>query len=277
MSGYWLASPFRDELDILECQMREIGHRVKGVVICEATTTQTGHPKPLHYPPNADRFARWADLIHYLPVDLPGEPQPSGVPQGSAGYEQNWTRERLQRDLLMGELSRLADDDDIIINADIDEIPAPDAFAADVPGDTPIGLKLQLRGFAVDYRGQPGVCATLVRMSHLRASPSLSHIREHREGFPRVEHGGWHLSWLGGQRAVREKLHVTPHQESFARGMQMNDAREDYGGGAPVTVPFVTAFSDRDALPWDDQVPLWVHQRGCPEIWWHPRGDGRAL
>jgi hypothetical protein len=277
VTGYWLACPFRDELDVLECQLREVGHRVKGVVICEATTTQTGHPKPLNYPAAAERFERWAHLIHYVSVDLPGSPQPPGIAQGTPGYEENWVRERLQRDLLMGKLSELADDDDIIINADMDEVPAPDAFAADVPEDTPIGLKLQLRGFAVDYRGTPGVCATLVRMSHLRGSPSLSHIREHRERFPRVEHGGWHLSWLGGQQAIREKLLVTPHQESWERGNRENDAGENHGGGSPVAVPYVTTFEDRDALPWEEQVPLWVHQRGCPEIWWHPGGGGRAL
>jgi hypothetical protein len=273
MSGYWLASPFRDELDVLECQLREIGHRVKGVVLCEATTTQTGHPKPLNYLDHQERFEPWADLIRYVPVDLPGEAQPPGIAQGTPGYEQNWMRERLQRDLLMGALSELADDDDIIINADIDEVPAPDAFDAHVPDHTPIGLKLQLRGFAVDYRGTPGVCATLVRMSHLRGHPSLSHIREHRESFPRVEHGGWHLSWIGGRQAIREKLHVTPHQESFERGMRENEERKDFGGGTPVTVPFLTTFEERDLLPWEDQVPLWVHQRGCPEIWWHPGGD----
>ena len=278
MTGYWLACPFRDELDVLECQLREVGHRVKGVVICEATTTQTGHPKPLHYPANKERFERWAHLIHYMSVDLPGEPQPAGVEQGTPGYEQNWVRERYQRDMLMETLFNLAEPDDIIINADMDEVPAPDAFAADVPGDTPIGLKLQLRGFAVDYSGQPGVCATLVRLSCLRAMPSLSRIREQREAWPRVEHGGWHLSWLGGPDAIREKLHVTPHQESYVRGMRENDAGENHGGGTPVAVPFVTTFEERDALPWEQQVPLWVHQRGCPEIWWHPgeRGGSAA-
>jgi hypothetical protein len=277
VSRYWLACPFRNELDVLECQLREIGHRVAGVVLCEATTTQTGHPKPLHYPANKERFAPWEHLIHYTSVDLPGSPQPPGLPQGSPGYEENWVRERYQRDMLAPLLFELAGPDDIIVNADIDEVPAPDAFTAHVPEDSPVGLKLQLRGFAVDYRGQPGVCATLVRMSHLRTSPSLSRIREMRETLPSVEHGGWHLSWLGGQDAVREKMHVTPHQETYERGMAENEAGRMYGGGTPVTVPHVTTFAERDKLPWDDQVPLWVHQRGCPDIWWHPKGDGSAF
>lgn len=274
VSGYWLASPFRNELDILECQLREVGHRVKGVVLCEATTTQTGQPKPLHFPANRERFAPWAHLIHYLSVDLPGSPQLPAIPQGTPGYEENWVRERYQRDMLMQPLFNLADDDDIIINADMDEVPAPDAFTEYVPDGTPVGLKLQLRGFAIDYSGQPGVCATLVRMSYLRSQPSLSWIREHRESWPRVEHGGWHLSWLGGQDAIREKMHVTPHQESYARGMAENEAGRMYGGSTPVSVPYVTTFEERDALPWEDQVPLWAHQRGCPDIWWHPGGGG---
>ena len=276
MSGYWLASPFRDELDVLECQLREIGHRVKGVVICEATTTQTGHPKPLNYPPARSRFAPWEHMIHYTSVDLPGSPQPTGLAEGTPGYAENWVRERYQRDMLMSQLFLLAEEDDIIINADMDEVPAPDAFAARVR-DTPVGLNLQLRGFAVDYRGQPGVCATLVRLSHLRMCPSLSTIREHRASFPRVENGGWHLSWLGGQDAIREKLHVTPHQETYARGMEENETGRMYGGSVPVHVPHVTTFEERNALPWEDQAPLWVHQRGCPDIWWHPGGEGNAV
>jgi hypothetical protein len=111
-------------------------------------------------------------------------------------------------------------------------------------------------------------------MSYLRAAPSLSRIREARESLPRVEQGGWHLTWIGGQQAIREKLQVTPHQETYERGTRDNEAHLMYGGGSPVTVPFVTSFEDRDALPWEDQVPLWVHQRGCPEIWWHPGGRG---
>lgn len=269
VSRYWLACPFRDELDILECQLREVGHRVAGVILCEATTTQTGHPKPLHYPANEKRFAPWRHLIHYMSVDLPGSPQPPGIAQGTPGYEENWTRERYQRNMLIQQLYGLARDDDIIINADMDEVPAPDAFTAHVPDHTPVGLNLQLRGFAVDYSGQPGVCASLVRMSYLRSQPWLSLIRERRESYPRVEHGGWHLSWLGGQQAIREKLNVTPHQETYRRGTEENEAGRMYGGGTPVKVPYVTTFAERDALPWEDQAPLWVHQRGCPGIWWH--------
>lgn len=276
VSGYWLACPFRDELDVLECQLREVGHRVKGVVICEATTTQTGHPKPLNFPPARKRFEQWEHLIHYMFVDLPGSPQPPAIAQGTPGYQENWTRERYQRDMLVPRLLGLADEGDIIINADVDEVPAPDAFTARVT-DAPVGLNLQLRGFAVDYRGQPGVCATLVRLSHLRMCPSLSTIREHRASFRMVEHGGWHLSWLGGQAAVREKLHVTPHQETYESGMAANEAGQSYGGGTPVHVPRVTTFEERNALPWEDQAPLWVHQRGCPDTWWHPGGDGNAL
>lgn len=276
VSGYWLACPFRDELDVLECQLREVGHRVKGVILCEATTTQLGHPKPLNFPPARHRFEQWDHLIHYVTVDLPGSPQQFASAQGTPGYAENWVRERFQRDTLLAPLFSLADEDDIIINADMDEVPAPDAFTAHV-GDTPVGLQLQLRGFAVDYCGQPGVCATLVRPSHLRACPSLSAIREHRASFPRVEHGGWHLSWLGGKDAIREKLRVTPHQETYERGMAENEAGLMYGGGTPVKVPYAATFEERDALPWEDQAPLWVHQRGCPDIWWHPGGKGNEI
>jgi hypothetical protein len=270
---YWFPFMLNWELDMLECALSENYDRVHKFVLVEATLTHQGRPKPLYYDDNKSRFEAYNDKIIHVVCDyLPTREQTLDP----------WPRERMQRDA--GQMAYLpqADPDDIIIISDLDEIPSTAAFRQDPQPF--LGGNIYLRFATVDTPGSPGVMQVLARAG---AVGSIDQLRQRREALPSYDQAGWHLSWLGGQEAIREKANCFAHLESFEAAHAANDANVmwKYGMGrvsedgsihpAPVAdVPWVDSREERDALPWELQLPLWVHRRLCPEVWWRPE-EGR--
>ena len=110
MHRVWDCIMLRDELEMLECRLRELDGKVHKTVLVESRTTHRGDPKPLHYMDNRERFAPWADRIIHITADLPMHPDP-------------WVREHSQRDAALRGLAD-ADPGDMVLIADVDEIPS---------------------------------------------------------------------------------------------------------------------------------------------------------
>jgi Glycosyltransferase family 17 len=266
---YWFPFMLNWELDMLECALYENYDRVHRFVLVEATLTHQGRPKPLYYDDNKSRFEAYSDKIIHVVCDY--------LPT----YEQMpdpWVRERMQRDAGLMAYVPQADPDDIIIVSDLDEIPSTAAFAQDPQPF--LGGNIYLRFATVDTPGSPGVMQVLARAG---AVGSVDQLRQRREALPSYDQAGWHLSWLGGQDRIREKTNCFAHLEAFEASHAANDANVmwKYGMGrlsedglphpAPVLdIPWVKTREERDALPWGQQSPLWVHQRLCPDVWWRP-------
>jgi hypothetical protein len=267
---FWHPFMLNSELDMLECALYENYDRVHRFIVTEATVTHQGRPKPLWYDGHQGRFGQYRDkIIHVVVTDLPTREQVADP----------WVRERRQRDAALYAFMPQTDPDDVIINSDLDEIPSSATFGQ--RPDPYLGGRLDLRFAAVDTPGTPGVMQSLSRAS---AVGSLSRMREERETYPPYDHAGWHLSWVGGQEAIAEKLECFCHLESYEAGRRANDANvmyehgmgrtpEDGGSGpAPVLdIPWVDSREERDHLPWAQQSPMWVHRRLCPDLWWRPR------
>ncbi len=60
------ASPFFNELDLLEIKCRELAGIVDLFVIVESTLTFTGIPKPLYFANNKARFAEFPLFVNCL-------------------------------------------------------------------------------------------------------------------------------------------------------------------------------------------------------------------
>jgi hypothetical protein len=258
------------ELDMLECALFENYDRVHRFVVVEATLTHQGRSKPLFLDCNWSRFEQYRDKIIHVVCDyLPTREQTMDP----------WVRERLQRDAALAAFMHWTEPEDIIIVSDLDEIPSTAAFEQEpLPY---LGGRIDLRFATADTPGSPGVMQVLARAG---AVGSIDLLRQRRETFPVYDYAGWHLSWLGGQAAIDEKLECFAHLESYEAGKRANDANVMwmYGMGrlpedgaidpAPVIdVPWVDSREERDALPWELQAPLWVHKRLCPDVWWRPK------
>lgn len=100
------------ELDMLEIRLNVLNSIVDKFVIVEASRTHTGKDKPFYFDENKSRFNKFSDKIIHIKLTEFGNCKTS------------WDYEHYQRDNIMLGLTE-ADDDDIIMISDIDEIPNP--------------------------------------------------------------------------------------------------------------------------------------------------------
>lgn len=248
---------YRDEADMLEFRLNELGHAVESVLV-EATFTHRGIAKPLFYERDKKRFAPWADRIHHVVADIPDVVDP-------------WALEHAQRDAAwQAILDAGAQDDDIVYITDVDEILSASALAWSGPGATSLWMKTTL--YAVDwlvpasYPLPPTAVAATV--AHLRQHGGhLGAVRDQRAAYPVITDGGWHFSWTGGPERQKAKLLTgTCHTELLSHpeaNLILSGARYTEGasgGGIPVVPVDV-----------DETWPAWIRDRKCPPEWFRPR------
>jgi hypothetical protein len=247
----------RDELDMLQLRLEELAGLPAVTVAVEATVNHQGRPKPLHLLENRDRFAKWDHRLRSVVVtELPDDPNP-------------WVREHAQRDYALGVLDQHADPDDLVLIADIDEIPGPGVFAKvrDFLHDRPesaVTLEQMVCAFAVDWMWQPDPTSVLTTVGHARKVGSLAAIRDNRMAYPRLANAGWHFSWVGGADACREKLDAFCHleaKETVREGIDSGDFIErglwNVARLTPVDV--------------DETWPAMIRERRCPAEWFRLR------
>ena len=241
---------FRDELDMLECRLRELEHVVYRHVLVEAAVTHRGDPKPLYYAENRERFAAWADRIIYVKA--------TGLPRG----DDPWLVLHAQQDAALPALEAAGvADDDIVLIADVDEFP-PASFP--VP-DPAVAFRMRLCMYAVDWEyPELHVCSVAARWDYVRRR-SLSLVRDARGGFPVVT-GGWHLTWLGGVDAQRAKLGVHCHTEMRPHEAERIASGRAYRGGEHQSGKVQMIPVDVD-----ETWPRWIAERRCPDSWFRPR------
>jgi len=126
------AFQFHNEIDILDIRLHELSDVVDWFVLVEATKTHSGKDKPLYYKENRDRFAKFSSRILNICVqDMPMTKAELNATLTQQDYlwiesdyqrEDNWVRERFQRNAMMRILKEAADPDDVIIIGDADEI-----------------------------------------------------------------------------------------------------------------------------------------------------------
>ncbi len=188
----WDCVMLRDELDMLECRLMEMQDYDVTHILVESLVTHRGETKPLHYAENQERFAPWKERIRNVTA-----PRSAFSPE--AGY---WEREHVQRN--MAWLALDPEPGDLVLIADVDEIPSAAALAADP--DTALALRQRIFAFAVDWEfPEPELTSVLIRASCLDRA-SLAATRDMRLAYPVLEGGGWHFSWLGGPPAITRKI-----------------------------------------------------------------------
>jgi Glycosyltransferase family 17 len=246
----WDCFMFRDELDMLEVRLREFESLDVTHVLVESPVTHRGDNKPLHFAENRDRFAAWEDRI--VPVD-----------GAHFGMMAPWDREHAQRDIALRVLEARAADDDIVLIADVDEFPPRGYDLAGVRG--PVAFRQRLAMYCVDWL-YPDLhtCTVAARWGWLKGR-SLAGIRDGRYGYPQAE-GGWHLTWLGGLGAQREKLRVTCHTEMTQAEYDRIWSgacyeRGEHHGGQYQMIP----------VDVDESWPGMIWRRECPPEWFRPR------
>lgn len=217
---------FFNELDLLKLRMHVLDPVVDKFVISEATVTFSGQPKPLYYAENKEMFKEFEHkIIHNVVSDTPDvNPferdsfQKCAVQRGLAGCQEN----------------------DIVIFSDVDEIPNPQKIReilADFHEDKIYHFAQRMFYFYFNLEEVSGKLlsvsgefegvdrkqwlGTRLCSARLLNQYTLEALRfpERKEIGIRVSDGGWHFSYMGGDKKVSlnqrvaQKVKYAAHQE----------------------------------------------------------------
>lgn len=135
---------FFNEIEQLKIRMKMLNPYVDYFVLCELKKTFRGEEKPLYFREHQKDFEDYKDKIIYICPDYVPEYKGTG----------DWTIESYQRNCLMHGLLQCKADD-IILISDLDEIPNPKIFTANVklsifPNNTSRSCWRQLFGHMIN-------------------------------------------------------------------------------------------------------------------------------
>jgi beta-1,4-mannosyl-glycoprotein beta-1,4-N-acetylglucosaminyltransferase len=198
---------FNAELDLLEIRLATLYNSVDYFILAEGTRTHSGHPKPLHFELNRERFAPYLDKIRHVVVnDWPAD-------TGNI-YADAWAKERWQRDAVMHGLYD-AQPNDVVIIGDADEIAHPDAVAAYKASDGLVRLKQRMFYYYLNCENKDGWDWQKIAPYWLVKERTPCGVRYPPAGeVPLVEGGGWHFSFLSSTtEGVIDKIRSYSHQE----------------------------------------------------------------
>lgn len=219
--------PFFNELDILELRMEIMDPYVDKFVIEEATVTFSSEPKPLYFAENRERFRKWESKIIHIVVD----DCPLGIPPHNM--------DQYQKDHLLKGLAQCKEDD-ICIFSDVDEIPNPEIFAELFPkmemgkiyhlaqrmfycflNAEEISGKLLSNSGEFEGIERPMWLGTKIFHYGTLKGRGFWDLRDKaaKENGVRVENGGWHFGYMGGNgeknltKRIGDKVVAAAHQE----------------------------------------------------------------
>jgi len=220
--------PFLNELDILEIRLNTLNKIVDYFLITEATTTFSGNEKKLYLSENINLFSKFKDKIIIQILD--------DVPNLNP-FERDW----YQRDKAKSILSEHLVETDFVIYGDVDEIPKPESL---ILAKSKLNETIKIVHFAqnlnyyylnlretsgtlLSYMGEyenvlnkKWIGTTLSKWSYAKQF-TMTELRnpEHKNVGHRVDDGGWHFSYVGGEfetsveDRAKTKLIGSAHQE----------------------------------------------------------------
>jgi hypothetical protein len=275
VSGPRIYAPvmYNGESDMFDLRMEafEQAESVTHVVV-EAPFTHRGVPKPMVFDAFSIGTGTRHDVWHVID---------DWEPDIHA-----WTNEHHQRRAAWPVIDKEADGGDVVIIADVDEIPSKALLDflplwASAGGRYPLSVRMKTCLFAVDWvvpdplpsgRPLPPTCV-VATVKYLRDCATygeyLGEVRDGRDKYPEFSgFGGWHFSWCGGPERQKAKLeestcHVeilqTPEAELIRCGARWRSPEN--GGGLPVI-----------GVEIDSSWPAYVYERRAPANWYRPRG-----
>ncbi len=245
---------FYNELDLLLYRLEILYDVVDYFVIVEANHTFAGKNKPLYFKENEELFKKYINKIIRIVINLPYL-----VPNINYEKKEQWKNESQQRNAInLGIKNINLQPNDLIIISDLDEIPDP---------NTLIKLKHSVNniqnGYSLIqdlyYYNLNTKCnikwdkIKIVTYEYYKTrSPQMirntgTHI------LPILKYGGWHLSYFGDKKFIKNKLENFSHQEFNNNNYANLDYIENKLSNQQSLYNFVTCFkiniSDNNYLP----------------------------
>jgi len=205
---------FYNEIDLLTYRLNLLNNIVDYFVIVEATHTHVGKEKPLFFNENKHLFENFSNkIIHIIVEDFPYKYPNVNVHNGDV-----WKNENFQRNAISRGINCIKDlsETDLIILADLDEIPDPRTLDEIKKGNIKVDiniLEMDMYYFNLNtrFKDKWSACKILSYEYYNKLKISFQDIR----GFecPKILNGGWHLSYFGDNFFIKNKIENFGHQE----------------------------------------------------------------
>lgn len=226
---------FFNELDLLDIRLNLLNDVVDKFVIVESTVTFSGKPKKLFYNENKDKFDKFKDkIIHIIVDDTPEDfynikfrDNPSTKKEifknkiinylnessGWGRHEKQWGREIYQRESILNGLID-CDDNDMIILSDVDEIPNPIEIQSIKNKESNVyEFKQNMFYYYINILKETGWSGPKIAPWSILKDNSLNILRQNKLTKTVINNGGWHLSFMGGESRIKDKIEAYAHQE----------------------------------------------------------------
>ena len=182
---------FNNELDLLEIRINELKDLEVTHVLVQANKTFTGNDR------------KFIDITHPRVVDIRITDMPDG--------DDPWERERFQRNAIMRGLGE-AKNDDIVIISDADELPSDKAVNEFHSKQYTFAYVLMDMYLYFLNCKTPATWSSARMMKYSFLNGKLPEELRHT-GCPHFVTGGWHMTYIGGVEAVKNKIKSFSHQE----------------------------------------------------------------
>lgn len=194
---------FNNELEILDIRLNELAHVVDKFVLVESTVTHSIKPKPLYFDKHKKKFEQFKHkIIHIVVKDTPDVSLP-------------WIVNDYQFSQMKRGLSTCKPND-IVLFGDVDEIPKAEAIKKGIRLQGKLKVFSQrLCQYYLNYMAHPSRPWHGTRMAtyrELSRYPTLW-IAKFSPFDTIIPDGGWHFSYMGGIKRIREKFSDMTHQE----------------------------------------------------------------
>lgn len=279
MTKVYDAFLFFNELDLLEIRLNTLDPCVDYFIISECDHTFTGKPKLFYYEENKERFKKFHDKIIHVKhhntdkVDLSfkfnNEKEKYLYEQIKIDYnkhnargatpEDHWRREFQQREMTrFGMLS--IDDNDIVINSDVDEIPNPKSLLEIktwCESDKIYGLRQKVYNYYLNLHNpnEDGWWGPKISRYGNIKNRSINEIRCIKDDtIHSIWDGGWHFTSMGGIAAIRKKIESWGHQE-YNNDFIKNNIEQRVKEGKDIFFRSETKYTP---LPIDEAMPKYI-------------------
>tara|TARA_B110000027_G_C16122343_1_gene304033 strand:- start:2407 stop:8319 length:5913 start_codon:yes stop_codon:yes gene_type:complete len=203
-----------NELEMLNYRLNILNDVVDYFVLVEATHTHVGKEKPLFYQDNKHLFEKFNHkIIHIIVDDFTHK-----FPNINIEKEEQWINERYQRDCISRGIDKLSlQNNDVITITDLDEIPNPKIL--EQIKNNEIKVDINIIEMDLYYYNLHS------KMDHLWYHAKIITFKKYNElklgcdkirfyNCPIIKNAGWHLSYFGNEKFIKNKLENFTHQEN---------------------------------------------------------------
>ena len=203
---------FYNELDMLNYRLNILANVVDYFVLVESTHTFVGKEKTLFYNENKHLFETFNHkIIHIIVNDFPHK-----YPNININNEEQWVNEKFQRNCISRGIDKLnLNNEDIITIMDVDEIPHP-KILTQIKMNNNLSINILEMDFyyynlnsKMDHKWYHSKILTFKK--YIELNITCDNIRFFN--CPIIHNGGWHLSYFGNEKFIKNKIENFSHQE----------------------------------------------------------------